>query len=390
MATNEIPTTIFADIMTHKRDAGWLNENEPMLYAYYTQVVKDGTVDSQIIDGLLQVYPYIFTYGKLKQWTKILFDILNNYNEQQTKKIEGNGHSQSVADYFAHDLEPPEHAGRMIRAALRRARKRIDPVLMLELYVNLFKSQIYQQTDSFNEDTVYAAFDLVRQINDQEAYARLYQALSYAYNHWRDHDRALMYGQMAYDYWSRRKNKKELALSAYTIGIAYRLLGQLDEAESWLEVTADLFERTNLSNQYALIAGETGFLKMQKKSYEEAESWLTLSLKEYQNLEERNLHSEAIVYQSLGITKAELRKFDQAEIHLGEAQAYFEANDDTGYYVGQVNQAWAVLEYHRKNKKQALAYLDKAYEISKDLPEDRKKSIFKLFGNLKQAIENDL
>lgn len=391
MAINEIPTSIYAEIMTHKRDSYWLSDNEDLLYAHFAKIAKKGNIDSQVIDSLLQVYPYIFTYGKLKQWTKILLDILKHYNKEQAHSGNGNGHSQSISEFFAYDLEPPEHAGRMIRTALRRARKRIDPVLMLELYINLFKSQIYQQNDSFNEDAVLAAFDLARQINDQEGYARLYQALSFAYNHWRNHDRALMYGQMAYDYWSGRKNKYETGLSAYAIGVAYRLLEQLDEAEPWLEITADFMSRANQPNQYALIAGETGLLKMQQKSYEEAISWLTLSLREYQKLEARNFYSEAIVFQSLGLANINNENLDQAEIHLGAALTYFKEHDQSnGYHIGQVNHSFALLEYYRKDKKQALAYLEKAYEASQNLPLDRKEGVVKRFDNLKQAIENDL
>ena len=362
--TEQLQINILDDVKLHQADLTWIRDNEETLFDFFSDAINNGTHDHNIVDGLLRVFPYIFTHGKLKHWVKLLYDVTVLFDVDETDTE----HATQTSRAYMADFQPPEHAQRMIKTALRRARKRIDPSLMLQLYVNLFKSQIYFHNIAFNQALIFSALDLGRQVNEQESYGLLYQSLGFAYNHWQKPQKALEFGRLAYAYWSKTRNEYEHAMCTYIMAVAYRLTDEFEDASRWLEETSRLLNKTKYQRQYALITAETGAIFLQKKMFEEAESWTEKALNEY--LELGDQHSASIAHRAIATAQIALGKFDPAEKHLNQALNYWQSEEpDNIYQQQQIYHTFASMEYSRTDKKQAITYIKQSRELAMQLPE---------------------
>lgn len=357
----EIPENLLRQASQHRADSHWLSQHASDVYTTISQAFKEGAAIDDAVDSLLLVYPYVLAHGDIKRWSKLLQDGVNTLERQRNDSfgVQGSIKSMYLTSAESKSLE------NALNAALRRARKRLKPATLLEVYINLFKSQVHRQTEDFNLEIVDSALKLARQVNDQEAYARLYQALAYAYYHWGEYDKALRQAEMAYESWLDLGSNHNAGLSAYIMAHSKTQLHQND-ALIWLERSAELLAKTDYKGQYAIIANETGMYYASLQNYAVAEQWFAIAVKEAESL---NYPLALEAYRlCLGIMQTRLAKYKQAHANLTQALAYYEeARDEAN--TAHVYHSLAYLEGLQNNTSTAMKYAQQSLELHKRLPD---------------------
>lgn len=357
----EIPESFLKQATQHRADSQWLSQHAGDIYTTISQAFKDGNAIDDAVDSLLLVYPYVLPHGDIKRWSKLLQDGVNALERQRDESLDVRGSIKTM--YFTSaESKSLENA---LNAALRRARKRLKPATLLEVYINLFKSQVHRQTEDFNLEIVDSALKLARQVNDQEAYARLYQALAYAYYHWGEYDKALRQAEMAYESWLDLGSNHNAGLSAYIMAHSKTQM-RASDALAWLERSAELLAKTDYKGQYAIIANETGMYYASLQNYAVAEQWFKIAVREAESL---NYPPSLEAYRHcLGLTQTHLDKYKEAHANLTQALVYYEAEGDEAN-AAHVYHSLAYLEGRENNISQAMDYARKSFELHKRLPD---------------------
>lgn len=357
----EVSENLLRQASHHRTDSQWLSQHASEVYTTISQAFKEGDDINDAVDSLLLVYPYVLAHGDIKRWSKLLQDGVNTlaFQRDDSFNVQGSIKSMYLTSAESKSLEST------LNAALRRARKRLKPATLLEVYINLFKSQVHRQTDDFNLEIVDSALKLARHVNDQEAYARLYQALTYAYYHWGEYDKALRQGEMAYESWLDLGSNHNAGLSAYIIAHSKTQM-RASDALAWLERSAELLAKTDYKGQYAIIANETGMYYASIQNYAVAEQWFAIAVKEAESLN-YPLALEAYRH-CLGIMQTRLAKYNQAHANLTQALAYYEAEGDEAN-TAHVYHSLAYLEGLQNNTSTAMKYAQQSLELHKRLPD---------------------
>lgn len=356
--------SILGEAVNRRHDSGWLAHHVADVYdALVYELEQDGVPDAAA-ERLLLVYPYVLPHGDIKRWTKLLQDTLTNIEKKtgQARKA-GSGSNLSLLYLLGGPSKPIETA---LNKALRRARQRLNPSVMLEAYINLFKSQVYRQTAEFNSNVIVAALDLARWVNDQDSYARLHQALAYAYNFWGNYDKAIDQAHLAFPHWEKKDDPYEAGLCAYAIAFALRSTGAFDSASEWLEKAGQLLARTEYHKQYALLAYETAGLLLYQLRYEEALQWIILGIEEAIKLGEPL--TLAVLQQALAVAQTYTNRYDDAIENFARAEEFWITRGDNEAQLAHLYHARAFLEGRRGKRDVALDYLDKALALYSGLP----------------------
>jgi tetratricopeptide (TPR) repeat protein len=269
---------------------------------------------------------------------------------------------------------------------VRRATRRQNTRAILDSYIGLFKLQVFQQTSTFTQEAVAGALELARLVNHPQLYARLYQALAYAYIFWGDYAKAIDRGHQAYGYWIDNDNAEEAGLCAYVIAIAYRWSGQYDHALTWLETAASYFSAVDYQRQHVLIANEMGTLYMLGMNFVAAEQWYHIALAEALKLDDA--YTAALVQQCLGAAQAYLDKYKPAEEMLQEAISYWSAQEDHRN-LASAHHTLAFLYGLMRENEQAFAQLDLAVQMIANIPDNDFKNIMvEHIHQLRQTIDS--
>ncbi|MDX1992195.1 MAG: hypothetical protein SF029_07390 [bacterium] len=370
-------------IKTRYNDIDWLSENTARIYETITSAASQEDTASEAYDTLLLVYPYVLTAGDVKKWGKMIHDVLNTAMKQYVRQNSQVTWNTLGATYMTSGAsKSPETA---IAKPVRRATRRQNPRAILDAYIGLLKLQVYRQTTQFSEELIKGALDLARQVNHPQLYARLYQALAYAYAFWGSYEKAIDQGQLAYSYWMRTGNHHEAGFSAYIIAVSHRFQNQTSEALRWLELTSHHFSKTDNAKQHALVAVETGSLYLMQGRWEAAEQWYQITLDEGKRANDR--YTIALAQHSLGIAQTFQDKFTQAEANLGASLAYWQELNDPRQ-LAHLHHTLAYLEGKRRNFEAGLQHLNTADKIAALLPE----SDFKAFlagkvAELRKALQ---
>lgn len=293
------------DAKENYNDNLWLSENHTDLQAIIRSALRDETLIPDVVYVVLLVYPYVIRDGlDQKLWTQIL---------QETFKVERVG-LPSLEDIETLTLD------RQIRTALRRARKKVMPRQMLEVYVNLFLSQVYKKSLHFDTQVVLASKDLARIVNNQKAYGKLNQALAVAYNHWFKPALAIDHARLAYSYYFRKNKRNDAGKAAHSIAISYRMLNQTDDALEWIETAGNLLVGAPVTRHYGCVPCERGLIHYIRGEYEEAEQWLQIAIEEAQQIEASDITMTA--RESLALTLMQVDRLAEAETILHEVLNY--------------------------------------------------------------------
>lgn len=353
------------EIFDHYQDVDWVSRNASDLYTTINATLNDENTASQARDALLLVYPRALIHGDVKKWGKMIHDALAVSLKQVSKSIPEEGY-KTINDLYmtSGQSKSPETA---IAKPVRRATRRQNPRAILDSYIGIFKLQVYQQTSSFTEKAVAGALDLARLVNHPQLYARLYQALAYAYIFWGEYDRAIDRGQQAYAHWTNHGNAEEAGLTAYVIAIAHRWLGQYDEAITWLQMSSLHFSDSAYTQYKMIVEAEMGAVHLLQFQFAEAEACYQAALYEAQNLKDD--YTSALLLHSTSIAQMYQEKLADAAQSLGKAYEYWQANPDPRQ-LSHIHHTFAYLRGLQNEREQALDHLRQAAEFSSQLPEN--------------------
>lgn len=354
------------EIFERYQEPDWVGDNALQLYAVISASLNDETTASQARDALLLVYPHVLTRGDVKKWGKMIHDALA-VSLRQYNKTEGDSPSNYKSIYELYmtsgQSKSPETA---IAKPVRRATRRQNPRAILDAYIGIFKLQAYQQTSHFTQKAVDGAIDLARLVNHPQLYARLYQALAYAYLFWGEYERSLDRAFHAYQHWVDNQNAEEAGLSAYAIAIAYCSLKHYDHAVTWLETAARHFSSTEYKRQHILISGEMGTVYFLFHQFDAAVQWYQMALDEARQIQDD--YSAAMIQQGLGAVLIYQDKYELAEQSLKQAYTFWDKVHEPRQ-IAQVYHTMAYLTGRKGDQATALHFCTQAMQTLVQIPE---------------------
>ncbi|GAB4515769.1 MAG: hypothetical protein OHK0046_19700 [Anaerolineae bacterium] len=332
-------------------DKIWLNENIDDIYEAIAANLKSADYSQQAISDLIYIYPHLINREDLRRWARLIREAHKVYKNLQKQRDKTN----AVGNLFKLTQRPKQ-----FRPTKRRRRERIDSRELLEIYLILLMSRLYQDPTQMQTVQINDMLHFARSVNDPHLYHKVYQTVALIYNERHNFDKALDYARLSYEYWRTQDiyadelPRFEMALTLYTIAVAYRGMGDVETAAHWMNRSADLFMRTSSTQQYGLVAHEMGCIKLLQEEYEAAGQWFEISIREFNTIEAKLHTATAIMH--IGMVHAYLHQWEYARENLNRAIADFNA-------IGA--------NYHRLKALHMLAFveakdgkLDLGYEIA--------------------------
>ncbi len=375
------------EIPQYYQNAGWLQVNAEELFGEVVGALKSDVKEesSDAVRELLRVYPYVIHHSDVKRWSKLLQDALMSYEKKYPNP--GINANSRVTQLFLTAHEGDEVIEAEFAVALKRARKRIRPAMILEAYTNLLRKYVFHQSKAFDRGIIRSALTLARQVNDQEAYARLYLSLAYVFIYLGETEKALEYGRMAHAYWTRIGDEYEIALSTYLMATVCTRNNKLDEALTWLERSDKLFNELNRPEYRGYVAYETMMIHTMKREFEPAHEWVLVALQEVKRIESD--YARSTFEHAAGILKARIGELDAGRALLESSIRYWRGNKDA-HNVGHTLHSMAYVEGLAGNKDVAFKHLDEAQELLSSLQENaRRTQILNAVNELREAIANN-
>lgn len=348
-------------VKAHHNNPVWIKENAGAVYDLLAKSLKQENEPGEATESLLLMYPFAVTNGEVKRWSKLLQDAILARNHYDFEKMSERS-SNPIQQQFMLS-EAKEEIEEEFKAAMRRARKRLKPSLILEAYIDLFKSQIYHRENDFTQDMVRSAIKLARQVNLPSSYGNLYLALAFAYTSSGQHHKAIDYGRMAFDYWKTTSDSINTVRSAYIISVAYRHLGSeydLDDADRWLARAEEMLSKNAETTLQIAILAERGNFLIYRQDYGLAVKLFARALK----LSDRigDAMRTAILQHSMGIALLWEEKYDAGREYLNDSLAYWE-EQDSAPQIGHVFHSIGFLEMKRGNTGEAIDLLVRGKDI---------------------------
>jgi hypothetical protein len=225
-------------------DGPWLTANDRSLIVAIYEALKKGGDHDAGIHALLYLFPHFIHRKSVKRWHKL--------NRKALKVSRSRKHRESPTDAVRqmYVLTPQK----LESAPPRRKRsERVDPRELFEMYLNVFMEYFYVYPERFTPNLIERLLYLTSQINIPYYYNKIYQILGLIYNYSGEYDKALDRIRLANNFWQNRKDKLELALSAYVTAEAYQGLGHDEQALDWMERANTLFSKIDYPEQRSVV-----------------------------------------------------------------------------------------------------------------------------------------
>jgi tetratricopeptide (TPR) repeat protein len=352
------------ELREHCHDVHWLAAHADRLYTTLEVALNSPPQVNDAIEGLIAISPYMLTRSDHKRWSALLVDALVNAQLLQDDELQAHIWAQMGEGYYVAGRHSESRLA--FETALERAGQGRTREMILAAYIGFIKLQSLRPDAGFNTTFVQEALNLARQLGNTTLQARLYSALTFVFTRRQETQAAIGYGQTAYACWRQIGNRLEMARAAFMLADAYRLVGNLVQADQFLETAASLFTRVEYASSYYLVTYETGVLYLHQQEFISARQWLMLALQEAIKLE--HPHYIALAHHSLGIAQIELKRFSEAEKSLREALAIW-AKLDHKHHHAYVFHALGYLEGRRGYPQKALLYLNMALKKCYEAPE---------------------
>lgn len=373
------------NITQHHDEAGWLLTNAASLLDDFTIVFRQGGVPvSAAVSGLLLVYPYVIHYHDVKQWSNLLQVGLMAYERQFPRPIMHE--NTSASQFFLTDHEGDEVIEAEFAVALKRARKRIRPAMILQAYTNLLRKYVYHEAEHFNPRIIVSALSLGRQVNEQPAYGLLHLTLAYTYAQLGHFDKGLQQANTAYHYWRETREEYETALSLYAVATLLNRQGDFEAALPWFEQAERAFLDLNRPRYRGYIAYEMSKGFLAQRDFPNAHKWATTGLKEIIRTETD--YPRAVFEYWFGVTTTRINQYEDAKTMLETSMRYWRGRHDHRF-MSLILSALALLEGCRGNFDEAQRLADEAAELIASLPASGEKDdLLSEVTRLRGAIQN--
>ncbi len=246
-------------------DSRWLASRVDALYDELATLTKQTPPDAKFVDDLLILFPQVSSYGNVRKWTKLLSDTATNLFQELSQTPKKN------LTYHFLVSHPREKVTANIAVSLKRARKRLLPVNLVDSYLTLFKNQVYRGVSETSPLLVESAIRTVRQVNVPQMQCNLYLTLAFTHLLWGDYPTSIKQADLAYRHAQHLQADYESGLAAHVLGKAYKASEQSDMAIFWQEKAECLFERSESFKELFLIQYERGIAAYTKKAFTTAQ-----------------------------------------------------------------------------------------------------------------------
>jgi len=243
----EAPNTLFVELEANYNDPEWVTAHTADLYVLINSGLK-GDSTTEAVKALLLVYPHAVQQQDLKRWAKLANKALRSI--QDTKPYipdHGQCAEHLIANRFV--LRRLDHMANVRQTGRRRRRVRINPRELFETYLIMTMVLFYRDALVMTQQRINEILAFARTINHTHIYFKTYQALAYIYNQQANHQQALTYANLSYNYFDAQGDVLERALSAQALADAYAGLNQSSEAALWRDAAANLILQTRYHDQ---------------------------------------------------------------------------------------------------------------------------------------------
>lgn len=191
---------------------------------------------------LVQICPLVLAHEQLMGWARLLRNAVQTLGEDQLPLT-----NTVLGPVYVYEEQPHPY----IETPKRRRRDRINPRQVFEMYLVL---RLYVAANDLKLPITLADLDslltFARHIGTPYYTHKIYQTMAFILNDNGQAEAALNYTMMIGDFFQRRRETLDVALTRYAQGVALRQLGQPEEAHRCLN---DALERmpTAYSDQRA-------------------------------------------------------------------------------------------------------------------------------------------
>jgi len=233
---------LFADLKSNHTDPLWIAEHTDALYQWISTRLKSGDHE-EAVQALLLVYPHAVQQEQLKRWAKLSDTALRRIQDNKPY-IPDNGQCAEylIAGRFV--LRRLNHMANVRKTGRRRRRVRVNPRELFETYLIMTMTLFYRDAITMSHERINILLSFARTINHSQISFKTYQALAHIYNEQGQHERALLYANLSYNFFDSREDYIERALSAQALADAYAGLGNNSEAAMWRDATDNLLQQT--------------------------------------------------------------------------------------------------------------------------------------------------
>ena len=240
-------------------DPGWLHAHELDLCDTVEYSLKrlDGILPA--IDCLLVVFPFILESERLRRWGKHIVFALKQA-QGYYKADRGGRPDNEIDDMFIFQLRGSPDS---LTKSVRRRRQRVHPTEMLESYIALLMTQVYQNSYPLTIDYCDMILRFARRVNDPFLTAKSYQTLAVILTRLGEYQQAQDAAIISQEYFRRHHEPIELAQSTYAIAKSSQGLEDLENARGWYESASAYFSTLGLSKQHEIAESDLAQLQMQ-------------------------------------------------------------------------------------------------------------------------------
>lgn len=309
-------------VKTHYHDRLWLDAHAETLFDAISDALQQGAEGSaRAVDSLLCAYPYVIGHSDVKKWSKLLQDALMAYEKQNPPRRIAAQHPVTALYLTTHEGDEVIEAE--FNVAIKRARKRIRPLMIVEAYTNLMRLFAFNHGGSFDRQHFYHALELARQVCQPEADARVRVAIAYLHAYLGEDAQAFEQARQAYTAWHPTGDERHQGLSAFAVGSSLVRQGQFPLAVPWLQRAADRFTDIGRPDYHGYACYEIGCYYLKHGDVIGAQSWLNCALEQIAIVEEPFML--ALARHALGEAHMRQGDYEPAKSALYEALAHWES-----------------------------------------------------------------